>query len=80
MTNLTIKSVPSPLYERLKASAEESRRSLNSEVIHRLEQSVGVAPVDPETLLGQVRAVRARASLPYLTDGALRASREQGRA
>lgn len=80
MKNLTIKNVPEPLYRTLKDTAERNRRSLNSEVIHRLEVSVGSAPVDPEALLAQVRAVREQAEVPYLTDEALRAARDEGRA
>lgn len=80
MTNLTIKNLPNGLYERLKATAKGNRRSLNSEVIYRLERSLGAAQADPETLLGRVRAVRERAELPYLTDEALRAARDEGRA
>ena len=78
--NLTIKNIPEPLYERLKAVARSNRRSLNSEVIYRLERSLGAAAADPETLLGCVRAVRERAELPYLTDERLRAARDEGRA
>lgn len=80
MPSLTIKNVPRGVYERLKRSAEESRRSLNSEVIHRLEQAVGLEPVDPATLLGRARAVREGTDLPYLTDEALRRERDRGRA
>lgn len=80
MPSLTIKNVPRALYDALKGSAEERHRSLNSEVIHRLEQSVGISPSDPRALLARIRAVRERAELPYLTDDALRRAREDGRA
>lgn len=45
----------------------------------RLERSLGAAPVDTDVLLGRARAVRERAALPYLTDDALRAARDEGR-
>ena len=80
MTNLTIKNIPQGLYQRLKSSAEAGRRSLNGEVIHRLEQSVGTAPSDGEALVAEIRVVRERPVLPYLTDEALRRAREEGRA
>jgi plasmid stability protein len=80
VTNLNIKNIPRPLYERLKARAERNRRSLNSEVIWCLERSTGAVPIDPDTLLARVRAVRERAHLPYLTDEELRAVRDEGRA
>ena len=36
-TNLTLKGVPDEVYERLKQSATVNHRSLNSEIIARLE-------------------------------------------
>lgn len=80
MPSLTIKNLPPDLYERLKASAEGARRSLNSEVIHRLEQSVGTVPVDADVLLARVRAVRERNRVEYLTDDSLRDAIDEGRA
>jgi plasmid stability protein len=79
MANITLKNVPDSLYERLKAVAAESRRSLNSEIILRLERSVGAAPVEPEAVLSRVRAVRERLQVPYLTDAELDAAKEEGR-
>ncbi len=79
MSNLTLKGVPERLHEQLRRAADANRRSLNSEVIHRLESSFGLAPLDPAELLARARAVRERAPLPYLTDAALREARERGR-
>jgi len=78
--SLTIKQLPQEVYQRLKQSAESSRRSLNSEVIHRLEQAVGVRPADADDLLARARAVRERSPLPYLSDDELRRGRDRGRA
>lgn len=80
MPSLTIKNLPAGLYERLKGAAERGHRSLNSEVIHRLEQSVGTQPLDADAMLARVRAVRERNRVPYLTDEALRGARDEGRA
>lgn len=79
MANITLKNVPDPLYERLKEVAAQRRRSLNSEIIVRLERSLGAAPVDAEALLARTRAVRERLQVPYLTDDALREARDEGR-
>jgi hypothetical protein len=79
MTNLTIKNLSAPLLEALRAAAKRNRRSLNSEVIHRLEASVGGAPIDPESLLEHARSLRERARIPYLTDEVLHRLREEGR-
>ena len=40
MPTLTIKNIPAKLHERLKKSANEHHRSLNGEVIFRLEQGL----------------------------------------
>jgi plasmid stability protein len=40
MTTITIKGIPHELYERIKQSAAEHRRSINSEVIVCLERSL----------------------------------------
>lgn len=79
MANITVKNIPDPLYERLKESASRSRRSINSELIFRLERSLGAAAVDVDALLARTRAVRERGDLPYLSEAALRAARDEGR-
>lgn len=40
MANLTVKGVPEPLVAELKKQAAAHRRSLNGEVIYRLERSL----------------------------------------
>ncbi len=80
MPSLTIKNIPDALHKKLKERADRNRRSLNSEVIHRLERSLGATAVDPESFLVRARAVREGADLPYLTQAALRAARDEGRA
>jgi plasmid stability protein len=79
MASLTIKGVPDEVLERLRRSAEEHRRSLNSEVIHRLERSVGSVPIDPEAYLARVRRLQERTNLPPLTDELLDEARREGR-
>ena len=79
MASLTIKGIPDEVLERLREVAAENRRSLNSEVIYRLERSVAGAAVDPEAFLARVRALNARAPLPPLTDEFLEQAIEEGR-
>lgn len=57
--NLSLKNVPLEVYERLKTSARQNRRSLNSEILARLEQSAQPAPAPVDELLARIRAVRA---------------------
>ena len=80
MASLTIKNIPPELLERLKGSAAARRRSLNREVIQRLEDSLGSTALDVDALLREATAVRERPRLPYLTDQELKKARERGRA
>ncbi len=58
-TNLTLKNVPDEVYERLKASAEAHRRSLNSEAIVCLESVLVPGNVGVTERLSRARALRA---------------------
>lgn len=58
-TSLTLKSIPDELYERLKASAEAHRRSLNSEAIVCLETVLLPGKISPTERLRRARALRA---------------------
>lgn len=58
MANLTIKNIPDELYEKLKASAEANRRSINSEVIMMMERILRKPKKNPEVI--QARAAKLR--------------------
>jgi plasmid stability protein len=58
-TTLTLKNIPDDVYERLKASAEAHRRSLNSEAIVCLESVLLPARTEPAERLARARALRA---------------------
>lgn len=60
MATITIKNIPKDLYERLKVLAKLRHRSLNSEIIHNLEMSVGVGERDPEKIRAQAREFRKK--------------------
>ena len=79
MANLTIKGIPDSLLERLKQSATEHRRSLNSEVLVRLERSLRSTPVDPKAFLARLKALQRRMPLPPLTDELLEQAQREGR-
>lgn len=46
MTSLTVKNVPQPLLEGLRARAASDRRSLNQEVLYLLEEALWRPPDD----------------------------------
>ncbi|MFA5028824.1 MAG: Arc family DNA-binding protein [Candidatus Methylomirabilota bacterium] len=79
MPTITLKNIPEVLYARLKESATDHRRSLNSEVLVRLEQTVLSARIDPDTFLVRADARRKRLALPLLTERRLRAIKTAGR-
>lgn len=60
MANLTVKGVPDMVVTELKKQAAAHRRSLNGEVLHRLERSLD-SSADTAAWLERVRAIRERA-------------------
>lgn len=79
MPSYTLKDIPEPLYERIKASADRSRRSINAEILQRLERSLMSERIEPASFLESVRRRRERASLPWIEDDELHRARESGR-
>jgi antitoxin FitA len=59
-TTITIKNIPAELYDRLKQSASLHRRSINSEVIALIEESISARKRKPEDFLASARAIREK--------------------
>ena len=79
MPTLTIKNIPEDLYERLKLSAAEDRRSMNRQVIVCLERALQTSPVDVEQVLSRARTLRKTSRALPLTDKLLTRARREGR-
>ena len=78
--NMTIKNIPTELYDKLKESASRNRRSLNGEVIYCLENMFASHRADPDAFLARLATLRARVSdAPLLTDQIIRKAKEEGR-
>ena len=78
MLNLTLKNVPPELHERLKASAQANRRSLNREILARLEAGMSAPSVD---VAAELRALEDFvASLPHVDHAHVARYRGTGRA
>jgi plasmid stability protein len=78
--SLTIKNLPEPLYERLKQEAQRHRRSLNSEVIARLEQVLLTTRIDPDRFLEDLAGLQRRLSVSTpLNQEILDAAKRAGR-
>lgn len=78
MLTLTLKNIPQDLHAMLKESAEKNRRSLNSEILLRLESDFTVPTVDPETYAKELKAFTAR--LPRVEHAKVTRYKRQGRA
>jgi plasmid stability protein len=79
MATLTVKNIPDDIYNELKRSAAEHRRSLNSEIIVRLERSLRSQRLDASQLLLRAEALQKSVALSPLTEEFLRAAKNQGR-
>ena len=78
MLTLTLKNIPKPLHAKLKRSAERNRRSLNSEILARLEVALAAPTVEPEAHARALRALTAR--LPRVEHRKVDRYKRQGRA
>ena len=58
MATLTLKNIPDELHAKLKESAERNRRSLNSEILVRLESGFTAPLVDPARQVRELKAFR----------------------
>jgi plasmid stability protein len=58
MATVTIRNIPDELYERLKSVAEINRRSINSEIIVCIENSVASRRINLDDVLKNARQLR----------------------
>jgi plasmid stability protein len=77
MLNLTLKNIPLELHARLKASAAANRRSLNREILARLEAQIEAPRVDVAAELQALDAFVA--SLPRVDHRQVAQYRNAGR-
>lgn len=78
-TTLTLKNIPDDVYERLKAAAEQHRRSLNSEAIVCLETVLAPARLASAERLARARALRAGLADATFSAQDIEALKRQGR-
>lgn len=79
MPTLTLRNIPDPIYEQLKILAGQNRRSLNSEVVTRLEQSVGVPRPGLKAHMERVLELRKMYKGPALSAIDIEAAINHGR-
>ena len=78
MLTLTLKNIPPELHAMLKKSAEKNRRSLNSEILVRLESDFSAPAIDPEAYAKELKTFAAR--LPRVQHARVDRYKRQGRA
>ena len=79
MPTITVKNIPPEIYEKLKKSAETSRRSINSEIIACIERAVGSHEVNQDALLANARKVRTKTASHPITGRGLARAKTTGR-
>lgn len=68
MPTLTLKDVPEEVHRRLKAQAEQHRRSMNQEAIRILERAVTPTRRDAETAIAEAEALNERIGKTFDAD------------
>ncbi len=76
MPSLTVKNMPDALFEALRGEAAANRRSLNQEVLMRLERSLEAQAVDAGAFVAELRAFRKERGVAPVTEEILRQARE----
>ena len=79
MPDVALRGISPALHQALKTAAERNHRSLNGEILARLETSVQASVVDVGVLLARVEARKGRTGFLALGDRELRGLKEDGR-
>lgn len=79
MATLTVKNIPDELYNRLKSVAEINRRSINSEIIICIENTIASHRINLEEMLYDIRQLRKLTSGHLISDEAFNQAKTEGR-
>ena len=79
MPAITIKNVPSELYDDIKKSASKNLRSINSEIIFRLKKTLSHRKTNPNHLIDKINKINSLVSLPDLNDDFISKAKNEGR-
>ena len=78
MAAITVRDIPDSIYRALKTAAEQNHRSLNGEIVARLQASVVGPRMTPEEIRERARELRARVK-GEITDEMIDAAKREGR-
>lgn len=79
MPDVLVRGLPEDLHRELKEAAGRNRRSVNAEILARLEASLGPRRIDVDALIARVQERQHRLELPAFDDATLRTLKEEGR-
>lgn len=79
MATVTIKNIPEPVYERIKAQAKINHRSINGEILSILEQAISIPPIDVKATLERTRKIRELTAHYVITDEEMSKWKKEGR-
>ena len=61
MPSITVKNIPDEIYDKVREQAQAHHRSINSEIIACLEQTVQAKSISPNDILQEARRLRKKA-------------------
>jgi plasmid stability protein len=79
MATVTVKNIPNELYERLKSVAEINRRSINSEIIMCIENTVISRRINLDEVLENARQLRRLTVGHPISDEEFNQAKAEGR-
>ena len=79
MAKITVENVPENLYQALKQAAKENQRSLQAEIMLRLEQSVNSSSIDPDKFIADARVLRTQTAVYIASNDELMNAKNTGR-
>lgn len=79
MPTLTLKNIPDSLYMQLKEAAQAHHRSLNSEILYCVEQTLGTHKIDISEYIEIARNLREKTTHYPLTDQLINDAKNEGR-
>ncbi len=79
MPTITVKNIPEELYEQLREVARRNRRSINGEIINRIERSLASRRVPADQLLARIRRLHEGFTGPELSVEQIDDAKREGR-
>ena len=79
MATVTVKNIPDELYDRLRSVAEGNRRSINSEIIMCIENTVISRRINLDEVLRNARQLRQLTAEHLISDEEFNRAKTEGR-